>query len=100
MESSMAGEPTHGDLHRAIGKLEGLVDSLDQTRRERDAVLDHRYGTTKAELAAVRKDVSEIKALLDQGRGGMRVLISLSAIAGAVAGWIGPSLAKKLLGVQ
>jgi len=54
------------DVARDIGKHEAQIEALQQ------------------DVHAMREDLTEIKALLNQTKGGMRVLIGVGSIGGAV----------------
>ncbi|HRC61589.1 MAG TPA: hypothetical protein PLX85_00010 [Dehalococcoidia bacterium] len=53
-------------MARDIGKHEAQIEALQQ------------------DVHAMREDLTEIKALLNQTKGGMRVLIGVGSIGGAV----------------
>lgn len=91
-------QPTHADLQRDLGRVEGRMGAMEESRRARDAVVDHRFDRIEAAAEATRRDVAEIKEMLAQGKGGWRVIAAAAGIFGMVAGWIGPTLAKKLFG--
>jgi hypothetical protein len=54
------------DVSRDIGKLEEAV------------------GTLKVEVHAMRGDLTEIKEAMREARGGIRMLISVGAVGGAI----------------
>jgi len=58
------------EVHRDLGRHDAEIDNL------------------KAEVHAMRKDLSEIKAMLSEAKGGWRVLMAVSGLAAAVASGI------------
>lgn len=66
------------ELHSAIGRHDEAIDNL------------------KEEVKAMRKDLQEIKDLLSQTKGGIRMLITVGSIGGAV----GAALVKLLAYVK
>ncbi len=60
------------ELHRDLGRHDEAIETL------------------KSEVTALRADIAEIKELLSQTKGGVRTLIAVGSIAGA----IGAAIAK------
>lgn len=89
---------THDELQRDLGRVEGRMEAMEVGLRARDAVVDDRFDRVEAVAEATRRDVAEMKEMLAQGKGGWRVIAAAAGIFGMIAGWIGPTLAKKLFG--
>lgn len=89
---------THDELQRDLGRVEGRMEAMEAGRRARDGVVDDRLDRIEAASETVRRDVAEMKEMLAQGKGGWRVIAAAAGIFGMIAGWIGPTLAKKLFG--
>ena len=89
---------THDELQRDLGRVEGWMEAMEAGRRARDGVVDDRFDRIEAASETVRRDVAEMKEMLAQGKGGWRVIAAAAGIFGMIAGWIGPTLAKKLFG--
>jgi prefoldin subunit 5 len=54
------------DIYRAIGRLEGKVDTIDSA------------------LAEMREELKDVVQIAHQARGGFRTLVGVGSIAGAV----------------
>ncbi len=70
-------EPTHADLHRAIGQLEGRTSNIENR------------------LQDVALDVKGLVAISEQQKGSWKVVVALassSALIGALVGKIFPKL--------
>ena len=89
---------THDELQRDLGRVEGRMEAMEAGHRARDGVVDDRLDRIEAASETVRRDVAEMKEMLAQGKGGWRVIAAAAGIFGMIAGWIGPTLAKKLFG--
>lgn len=90
---------SHSDIQRAIGRLEGKVDSMADARKERDGNIDDRFGRVEEKLDRVEVDLRAIREVLDKAKGGWKALVIIGGIAGAVASWVIPAFVKKLLGL-
>lgn len=91
-------ESTHRDIEVALGRLEERIHGMDNRRRDRDGVLDERYTQTRADIAVLQVQLTEIKGLLDQGRGGWKVIAIASGFVGAIGALVGPAVMKKFIG--
>lgn len=89
---------THDELQRDLGRVEGRIEAMEAGRLARNGVVDDRFDRIEAASETVRRDVAEMKEMLAQGKGGWRVIAAAAGIFGMIAGWIGPTLAKKLFG--
>lgn len=89
---------THDELQRDLGRVEGRMEAMEAGRLARNGVVDDRFDRIEAASETVRRDVAEMKEMLAQGKGGWRVIAAAAGIFGMIAGWIGPTLAKKLFG--
>lgn len=87
----MSAQPTHGDIERAMGRLEGIVGQVLEARSKRDEHVD-------ARLDRIETDIREIRDLLANAKGGWKVLLIIGGIAGMAAGWIVPAAVKQFMG--
>lgn len=68
----MSEHPSHADLERSIGRLEGRMDAMG------------------ASLKKVQQDMEDVKDTLSQARGSWKTLVAVATISGAA----GAALAK------
>jgi hypothetical protein len=86
-----AAQPTHGDLDRSIGRLEGIIGQMLDSRKQRDEHVDDR-------LARIEAKLEKIDDTLASAKGGWKVLLIIGGIAGMVGGWIVPTFVKRMMG--
>jgi len=91
-------EPSHGDLQRDLGRVEGRIDEMARARAARDEAVDGRFAALERELRGARADMGEIKETLAQGKGGWKVLVAAGGLVGAIAGAVMPMTVRKLFG--
>ena len=88
----MAGQqPTHGDLDHSIGKLEGIIGQMLESRKQRAEHVDDRLARIEAKIEAIGETLANAK-------GGWKVLLIIGGIAGMAGGWIVPAAVKKMMG--
>lgn len=63
-------------------------------------VLQATVGELKTLLEQVRTDVNTIKVQFAEAKGGWKVMLGVASVVGAVLGWVGAFLMKKLFGVS
>ena len=86
-----ASQATHGDLDRSIGRLEGIIGQMLDSRKQRDEHVDDR-------LARIEAKLEKIDDTLASAKGGWKVLLMIGGIAGMIGGWIVPAFVKRLRG--
>ena len=88
----MAGQqPTHGDLDHSIGKLEGIIGQMLESRKQRNEHVDDRLARIEAKIEAIGETLANAK-------GGGKVLLIIGGIAGMAGGWIVPAAVKRFMG--
>lgn len=87
----MAETVSHGDLLRSIGRIEGTLEQVLQSRKTRDETVDDRLDRIETDLRAIRE-------LLANAKGGWKTLLIIGGIAGTIGGWIIPTFVKRLIG--
>ena len=79
---------TDAELSRALGRLEGRLDSFERTRIERDQALDRQLG-------AINGKLDHLTAAFNMGRGGALALVKLGGLLlliGGGAAWLADRL--------
>ena len=90
-DGSYSVQPTHGDLDRSIGRLDGIIGQMLEFRKQRDEHVDDRLARIEAKIEAIGDTLASAK-------GGGKVLLIIGGIAGMVGGWIVPTFVKRLMG--
>ncbi len=93
-----ASQPTHGDLDRSIGRLEGIIGQMLDSRKQRDEHVDGRLERIEAQIEAVVVRIESIVEMLASIKGGWNVLALIGGIAGMIGGWVVPAFIKRMMG--
>lgn len=91
-------EPTHGDIQRGLGRVEGKLEEVLESRRERDEHVDGRLERIEARIEAVVARIESLVEMLAAVRGGWKVLALIGGIAGMIGGWVVPAFIKRMMG--
>lgn len=74
--------PTHGDIQRDLGRMEGKSDAMG-------ARLDRLEKIIEDGFAEVRREIADLKADRSERKGATSLITSLIAIASALAAVLG-----------
>ena len=91
-------EPTHGDIQRGLGRVEGKLEQVLESRRQRDEHIDGRLERIEARIEAVVARVEALVEMLAAVKGGWKVIAVLGGIGGMIGGWIVPAFLKRMMG--
>ena len=86
-----ASQPTHGDLDRSIGRLEGIIGQMLDSRKQRDDHVDDRLARIEAKLDGLDRKITKAE-------GGWKTLIAIGGIGGVIGGWVVPAFIKRMMG--
>lgn len=87
----MAEAVSHNDINRSLGRLEGKLEQVLESRKQRDEHVDDR-------LARIEAKLEKIDDTLASAKGGWKVLLIIGGIAGMAGGWIVPAAVKRFMG--
>lgn len=91
-------EPWHGDIQRGLGRVEGKLEQVLESRRERDEHVDGRLERIEARIEAAVARIESIVEMLAAIKGGWKTLTAIGAAAGLFGGWIVPAFLKRMMG--
>lgn len=95
---------THADLAKDIGHVEGRLDAIETSRRDRAETVDEKFKGLEARLDRMDVKLDALVAVANMGRGAWWAVLkiggALVVLAGAI-GWLADrwSGIKKLLGL-
>ena len=91
-------EPSHGDIQRGLGHVEGKLEQVLESQRQRDEHVDSRLERIEARIEAVVARIESIDDTLASIKGGWKVLALIGGIAGMIGGWVVPAFIKRMMG--
>lgn len=82
---------SESSIERALGRVEGKLEQVLDSRKQRDEHVDDRLARIEAKIEAIGDTIASAK-------GGWKVLTLVGGIAGLVGGWVVPAILRKLMG--
>lgn len=87
-------QPTHTDLQRDFGRMEGRMDALENLVKDGfarlEALLSKHYEDDNAKHESVDQRLDTLDILNAERRGAWKVIVAVAAAAGGVAGMAVP----------
>jgi len=88
----MTDQPTHTDLQRDFGRMEGRMDSLQHEVGEVKVAMANGFKDVKALLEKVETRLDSIDAINSERRGAWKVIVAVSGAVSLIISIIAPMI--------